>query len=100
LHAAKLATPDTVASGFVVHVNVAPAVPVPAVIDNDTLAELVVTVFPNPSWIATLGWIVHATPPVPPLGCSVNPTCTAGPADTVNTPLVTLVSPVLDATRV
>ena len=68
LQPAKVAMPELAALGFVVQVNTAPAVPVPAVIDKVTLAELVVTVFPKASWTATFGWTVHATPPVPPFG--------------------------------
>ena len=69
-------------------------------IANVTLAVLVVTVLPSASWIATFGWVVQATPPVPPLGCWVKPTCTAAPAVTLNVLLVALVSPELEATSV
>ena len=69
----------------------------PAVIANVTLAVLVVTVLSNASWIATFGCVAHATPPVPPLGCCVNPNFTAAPAVTLNVLLIALVSP--DARR-
>ena len=42
--------------------------PVAGVIANVTLAELVVTVFPDASWIATFGWVVHADSPRPAIG--------------------------------
>ena len=72
----------------------------PLVIATVTLAVLVVTVLPNASWIATFGCVVQATPPVPPLGCWVKPSFTAGPAVTLNVLLVALVSPELDAVSV
>ena len=100
LHAAKVTTPETAVLGFAVHVSAAPDVPVPEVIAKVTLALLVVTVFPYASWIATFGCVVHATPPVPPPGCVVYPSCEAAPAVTLNVLLVALVSPVLVIVRV
>ena len=100
LQPANVATPETAASGLVVQLNTPLGFPVPDVIANVTLAELVVTVFPNASWIATFGCVAHATPPVPLLGCCVNPNCAAAPAVTLNVLLVALVKPVLEAVRV
>ena len=78
-------------------VSAAPLVPVPEVIERVTEAELEVTVLPSASWIATLGWVVHATPPVPPLGCWVKPSCTAAPGLTLKAALAALARPVLEA---
>src|SRR5438552_3084063 len=38
----------------------------------DMLLGAVVTRFTRASWIATIGWVANATPPVEPLGCWVN----------------------------
>ena len=64
----------------------------PAVIANVTLAELVVTVLSNASWIVTFGCVVHATPPVPPPGCCVNRNFAAAPAVTLTEAVPVLVS--------
>ena len=89
--------PAAAAFGFAVHVSTPLGLPVPDVIVNVTLATLVVTVLPSASWIVTFGCVVHATPPVPPLGCCVNANCTAAPAFTLNAALTALVKPALEA---
>ena len=43
----------------------------------------VVTVLPDASCTATLGWVGSATPPVEPLGCWLNPSFDAAAAFTV-----------------
>ena len=94
---AKVTRPEAAALGLAVQVSAAPLVPVPEVIERVTEAELEVTVLPSASWIASVGWVAHTTPPVPPLGCWVKPSCTAAPGLTLKAALAALVRPVLEA---
>ncbi|MFZ0159050.1 MAG: hypothetical protein WAL50_08495 [Kineosporiaceae bacterium] len=81
-HPANAAVPEVVDSGFVVHVSVAPLVPV--AIARVTLAEPEVTVFPPASRTTTVGWVANAVPAGPPPGCWLNASFAAGPTATVN----------------
>ena len=63
----NVATPFT-ALTVVVPERVAPAAPVPGVMDSVTGAEEEVTVLPRVSWIATTGWVVNTSPATAPTG--------------------------------
>src|SRR5205807_622803 len=57
-----------------------PALPVPDLIDNDTVPEYEVTTFPPASSAATFGCCGNASPPVAdPSGCWVNANCVTAP---------------------
>ena len=64
-----------------------------------TLALLVVTVFPNASCTATMGWAVHTVALVPPFGCWVTASCAAVPAVTVTVAVPVLVESVVSFTE-
>ena len=95
----KVATPDE-AGTDPPPLRVAPAVPVPAVIDNDTDAELLVTTFPAASSMDT--WIAGdiAVQDVALDGWAVNATCAGGPMLIVNAALVAPSRPLPEAERV
>jgi hypothetical protein len=97
-HPEKVATPAAAATGFVVQVSV----PAPGFVPMARVMMFVavVTVFPPASRIVTTGWVAHAVPPVPPLGCTANPNCVAGPTVTLKAALVAPVNPVADAVKV
>ena len=83
-------------------VSTAPAVPVPGVIASVTVVVLpapLVTVWPAASWTVTTGWVVKATPAVPPLGWVVKASFVAGPAEIVNVALSSLPPPLHVAVR-
>src|SRR4249920_804424 len=90
--------PAAAALGLAVQVSTAPAVPVAGVIASVTLAELVVMVFPDASWMVTFGWVAHATPPVPPVVCCVNVTLAAAPTVTFTAAVPVLVGSVVSLT--
>ena len=94
----KAATPDIAASGFAeAQVRVALA---GDVMLRATDALLVVTVFPNASSTATVGWVGNAIPPVLAKGCVVNKSRVALPAAMVMLSLVATVSPAAVAVSV
>src|ERR1700751_56258 len=71
--------PEAAALGFAVQVSSAPGLPLPGGMERVTGAVLEVMVLPWASWIASLGWVAQAIPPVPPPGCWVKPSCAAAP---------------------
>jgi hypothetical protein len=101
LHPANPATPAVADTGFVVHVNDAPAVPVPVVIANAIAAELPVTVFPAASCTVTTGCCPNAVPlAAVVLGCVVKASLAAAPTVMLKLLLVADVSPALVAVSV
>ena len=90
---AKTATPELfVFTGLVVQVNVAPTVPVPAVMASVT--GLVGTGLPPASRTVTCGWVVKAVPPVAVVLGSVLKLSVAGePTETVMAVLVFVALP-------
>ena len=72
-HPAKVATPLTAVTGFVVQLNVAPDpgwLPIDRVIEALEFVPVVMTL-PKVSSTLTVGWVVQAAPFVPPPGCVV-----------------------------
>src|SRR4051794_33812252 len=93
LQPANVATPFDTVTGFVVQASVAPAVPVPLVIANDTCVVLsVVTMLLFASSTATFGCVGNAVPAVPLLGCCVNTSLVAWPAPTESLSLAVLLA--------
>jgi hypothetical protein len=80
----NVATPALTDFGFATHVNVAPAVPVPATIASEICDVLsVVTVFPSASLMVTIGCGANAAPPVVLAGLPLKTSCVAAPGSTV-----------------
>ena len=96
-HPAKVATPATALSGFVVQLRVAP----PAeVMLRVTGVLLEVTVLPPASWTVTTGCVPKSVPPVELEGFVVKMSLLAGPTVMVRLALIPLVSPLAAAVSV
>ena len=95
-HPAKVATPDTAVTGFVVQFSV----PVPEAMDRETEADEVVTTLPLASSTCTTGWALNVTPLAVLPGVVVKTSWVAVPALMAMLPEVPAVSPVLVAERV
>ncbi len=92
----KVATPATAFT-----VAVPPSVPPPGLVPIASVIDAVepVTVFPFPSWTATVTAAIVA-PATTSVGCAMKPSWAAAPGVTSKPVLVSPVSPVLDAVSV